>query len=81
MPVVLRVGGFVFKIFSNDHDPPHVHVRYAGKRCKMILSTLVMTHSDMNESEEATTVRIVAANREVLEAAWAALHEEKGGGE
>jgi len=26
-------------------------------------------------------VRIVAANREVLEAAWAALHEEKGGGE
>jgi hypothetical protein len=81
MPVVLRVGGFAFKIFSNDHDPPHVHVRYAGKQCKMILSTLVMTHSDMNESEAATAVRIVVANREVLEAAWAAFHREKGGGE
>jgi len=30
MPVVLRMDGFVFRVNTHDHPPPHVHVRVAG---------------------------------------------------
>jgi hypothetical protein len=80
MPIVLRVGGFAFQIFSNEHDPPHVHVRYAGKTCRIVLSTLDVSTSGMSRSEEAAAVRIVASYREELSAAWAELHEQRGGG-
>ncbi|MFL5538745.1 MAG: DUF4160 domain-containing protein [Longimicrobiaceae bacterium] len=79
MPVVLRVGGFAIGFFSDEHDPPHLHVRYAGKKCRIVLSTLVLSNSTMNRSEEAAAMRIVVANREALEAAWAAFHKKKGG--
>jgi len=26
MPTVLRIGGFRFVIYPNDHRPPHIHV-------------------------------------------------------
>lgn len=30
MPKVFEQEGFVFFFYSNDHEPIHVHVRYAG---------------------------------------------------
>jgi hypothetical protein len=78
MPIVLRVGGFAFKCFLGDHEPPHVHVRYSGRKCRIVLSTLAVSKSDMNGSDEATAVRIVAAHREALNAAWTEV-QEKGG--
>lgn len=30
MPTVLREDGFEVMIYTDDHDPPHVHVRYGG---------------------------------------------------
>ncbi|HVF49760.1 MAG TPA: DUF4160 domain-containing protein [Pyrinomonadaceae bacterium] len=26
MPTILRRNGFVFRVYTNDHRPPHVHV-------------------------------------------------------
>jgi len=30
MPVVFEQDGYKFFFYSNDHEPIHVHVRYAG---------------------------------------------------
>jgi hypothetical protein len=70
MPVVLRVGGFAFSIFSDEHEPAHVHVRYAGKKCRVTLDTLLVTRSNMSKSDAARTVHLVAEHREELMLAW-----------
>jgi len=79
MSVVLRVGGFAFTMFGKDHDPPHVHVRYAGKRCRIVLSTLDVTRSNMSTSEKARAVRLVGANRETLHEAWLRVTQKQEG--
>jgi hypothetical protein len=76
MPTVLRVDGFAFRVIPGDHDPPHVHVRYSGRKCKIVLSTLDVSNSDMNRSEEGGAVRIVAEHQEALSAAWAAVKQQ-----
>lgn len=32
MPVIFRYDGIEYRMWSNDHDPPHVHVRPAQAR-------------------------------------------------
>jgi hypothetical protein len=78
MPVVLRVGGFAFSFFGGDHEPPHVHVRYSGRKCRIVLSTLHLSNSDMNRSEEDRAVRIVAAHLDALSAAWLEVKQKRG---
>ena len=32
MPEISRFYGLVIAMYYNDHEPPHFHVRYGGKR-------------------------------------------------
>lgn len=32
MPVIFRYDGVEYRIWSNDHNPPHVHIRPAQNR-------------------------------------------------
>jgi hypothetical protein len=78
MPVVLRVEGFTFTIFHGDHDPPHVHVRYAGKKCRIVLETLLVTRSNMSRSDAARAVHLVAGHSEELMLAWIEVKLKQG---
>ena len=40
MPTVLRVGGYRFIIFTNDHNPPHIHVQRAEGGAKISLQPI-----------------------------------------
>jgi hypothetical protein len=35
MPEVSRFFGLVVRMFYDDHEPPHVHVEYQGKKVKL----------------------------------------------
>jgi hypothetical protein len=70
MPVVLRVDGFSFKFYSNDHAPPHVHAFYGGKRCRILLADFAVTFSNMKRSDETHAVRLVVENLETISRAW-----------
>lgn len=35
MPKIYEYNGFSFLFYPNDHDPPHVHVKKAGKEIKV----------------------------------------------
>jgi hypothetical protein len=80
MPIVLRVEGFAFGFYSNDHEPAHVHAFYAGTKCRIILDTLQVRNDDMKESDWARAVRIVGSHRGELHAAWTEFQDRKGGG-
>jgi hypothetical protein len=79
MPIVFREGGFTFSFFANDHEPPHVHVRYAGTWCKVHLETLTIEDWGMRVTDQAEAGRIVLENREHLIAAWNTFHARKRG--
>ena len=74
MPVVLRVGGFAFGFYANEHDPPHVHVRYAGGFVIVDIETAnVRRNVGMKPHDMLRAVRLVEAHRDVLLAGWIAF--------
>jgi hypothetical protein len=81
MPIMLRVGGFAFGVYAGDHDPPHVHVRYAGTKCRIVLDTLQVKNGTMKVPDRAYALRVVAAHREQLHRAFEELRTSEGGGE
>jgi hypothetical protein len=77
MPKVLVVGEFAVVIFTNDHPPPHVHVRKAGMLVKIALEpevVLLRYDKDLSASDLRKAVNIVKDNREFLLAKWNELH-------
>jgi hypothetical protein len=43
MPTVLRIGPFRFHFYSDEaNEPPHIHVRYAGRECKYWLDPIAL---------------------------------------
>jgi hypothetical protein len=72
---VLRVDGFAVRIYTLDHEPPHVHVVLAG--------TVVVIHIDdgyvrevegMKPRDVARAVHLVDAHREHLLTQWRRIH-------
>ena len=71
MPVVLRSGGFTVSFYVGDHEPPHVHVSYAGAVVIIeIESGVVRDILRMKKPDVAESIRIVEAHRGELLAAW-----------
>jgi hypothetical protein len=78
MPTVLRVEGFVFSFYSNDHEPPHVHVRYAGSRVVIeIVSERIRDVAGLSDADVAYARRLVRAHCAELLAAWDTVHLQK----
>jgi len=78
MPTVLRVGGFAFSFFPDDHEPPHVHVRYSGGLLVMeIQSERIRDAFGMNEADISYARRLIRLHRADLLAAWEEQHSRK----
>jgi hypothetical protein len=39
LPTIAYFLGISVRMFFNDHDPPHVHVRYQGFRARVLISS------------------------------------------
>ena len=78
MPTVLRVDGFSFGFYSNDHAPPHVHARKGGRACKIIISTLEIVDLGMKPADQAHAASLVQEHRGFLLAAWERFQARKG---
>lgn len=81
MPAVLRLNGFVVRIFlpPREHAPPHVHVLKAGREVVIELGAndeqcrLREVHG-MTDADVVKAFRIVEANLELLKEAWMQHH-------
>jgi hypothetical protein len=79
MPTVHREGGFSVRIYTHDHDPPHVHVFRDGAVVKVTLGdedtpAEVLEVRGMRDPDVIRAVRIVDANwRDILER-WDTIH-------
>ena len=77
MATVHREGGFTFRIWSNDHDPPHVQAWKAGAVVLVNLDPVgVREVRGMRVRDVVRAVRIVEDNREEMLSEWGKLHDE-----
>ena len=81
MPQVMKVDGFTFHMYPNDHPPPHVHVCRTGTWCVVLLGSAdepasLRENVDMKPIDTRRAVWMVAGAWELLLVRWRKLHAE-----
>ena len=71
MPKVLRINGYVVKIWFNDHPPKHVHVFKGNGECVIELSDrdavpVLIKFQGMNRKEVSKALKIVNQHQSKL---------------
>ena len=71
MPTVLRVEGFRFFFFSDEHNPSHIHIEKGDAYARIELQTIKITDSYNLNSKELKKLRtLVEKNSNQLTEAW-----------
>ncbi len=71
MPTVLRIEGFRFFFFSDEHSPSHIHIEKSDGYARIELDTVKITDSYNLNSKELKKLRtLVKENSEILLKAW-----------
>ena len=71
MPTVLRIGGYRFIIFTNDHNPPHIHVQRAEGGAKIGLRPIeIVEYHALNTRQLGEIIAIVSEHHDYLLDKW-----------
>ena len=71
MPTVLRIEGFRFFFFSDEHSPQHIHIEKGDGYARIELESLKITDSYSLNSKELKKLRgLVKENNKQLIKAW-----------
>ena len=64
-----------FVIYTDDHEPAHVHVYYDGGEARIDINRVVaISNRGLNKRDLARSVAIVLDNRRLLLERWEKLH-------
>jgi Domain of unknown function (DUF4160) len=80
MPSILRVEGFDFRIYFNDHLPAHVHVFKAEGQAKISIGSVsglpeLLQVKGMSRGNAKRSLELVVEYQDVLLAKWEEIHE------
>ena len=71
MPTVLRVNGYRFFFYSNDHLPKHIHVEKSGKTAKFTIFPIQLDKSKRFSASELSEIRtLIELNVQLLDEKW-----------
>jgi len=71
MPTILRIDGYRFFFFSDEHNPEHIHIEKGDRYARIELETFKVTDScNLNSKEIKKLVVLVKQNIEQLQGAW-----------
>jgi len=72
MPFIFEQDGFRFFFYSNDHEPIHVHVRYAGGEAVFnVADTIELRKSHGLKVKELSKAQSLAeANQQLIIDKW-----------
>ncbi len=65
MPKICRFFGIVIAVFYDDHNPPHFHARYGGKKVSVEIQTLRVLEGEISPRALGLVVE------------WASLHKDE----
>ncbi len=78
MPTIIRKAGFSFKIYTNDHEPMHVHAFYQGNEVTINFtdeSVSIRENRGLNRIRVQRAMRVVFENRRLLIEKWREIYE------
>lgn len=71
MPTLKILNGYRFFFYSNDHEPPHIHIEKDNKTAKFNLEPVELVKSKRFNSSELKSIRIlVEDNVELFKKEW-----------
>ena len=72
MPTIFIVFGFCFKLYSNDHEPIHVHVTKDGHEAKfnVVPAVELVINRGFKKHELTVITGIIEENTEILVERW-----------
>ena len=70
MPTLLRVEGFKFFFYANEHEPKHIHVVKGEDFAKIELGTLKIAKSFMKPKDLKRALEIVEVYNKEFERMW-----------
>ena len=65
MPEISRFFGIIIAVFYDDHNPPHIHARYNGKKVAIEIKTLRVLEGEIQPRALGLVME------------WATLHKEE----
>jgi hypothetical protein len=75
VPTVLREGGFNVRIYTRDHEPPHVHCWKDDGELVIELDPIgIRENQGMSRGDARRVLAIVAAHQPFLMAQWRRIH-------
>ncbi len=71
MPTILRVNGYRFFFFSNEHEPIHVHIEKGDKYAKIdVVSLKIEENYKLTSKECKELLKIVETHRDRIVEVW-----------
>jgi len=71
MPTILKIQGFRFFFYSNEHLPIHVHIEKENKVAKFNLEPLELIKSSRFNAAELSQIRnLIESNKEIIKSKW-----------
>ncbi|EMS34753.1 hypothetical protein C943_03440 [Mariniradius saccharolyticus AK6] len=78
MPTVLNVFGYRFFFYSNDHDPPHIHVEKGNATAKFLLRPIELVKSKGFGAKDLKEIRkFIELYQLTLERSWNEYFDNK----
>ncbi|MCK5294317.1 MAG: DUF4160 domain-containing protein [Arcobacteraceae bacterium] len=71
MPTVLRIDGYRFFFFSDEHTPEHIHIEKGDSYARIEIESLKVTDTyNLNSKELKKLVSLVTKNKDKLKGTW-----------
>jgi len=71
VPTVLKIDGFRFFFFSDEHTPEHIHIEKGDSYIMIEIESLKVTNSyNINGKDTKKLVKLVAEHKDKLKEAW-----------
>ena len=71
MPTVLRIDGYRFFFFSDEHTPEHIHIEKGDSYARIEIESLKVTDSyNLNSKDLKKLVSLVTKNKDKLKGTW-----------
>ena len=76
MPTLFKLFGLIFRIYTRDHQPPHVHVISQEGEAIFIIDQEVTLKDNkgMKPKDVSLAVSILEENKEIILEEWNRLH-------
>ena len=77
MSEIFRAFGLVFIIFSDDHDPAHVHVFHGQENCKISLKDITVAakpRCSLSKANLRKALMLAEENHLLLLREWEKIH-------